>query len=257
MLQRELIVSQDTLLRALSWENLAEPHPVLIGVEYYRDEEAEREADQQAWAELGRLGLLEGNRLAPDFRDCLVVLSRPGNEFYAWIVGGKEDSDVVGILVAAIGRDALTVTRAQGQVRITPARPETPAETLIAQLPEHPPARAQSISVARAEYEQTTGSTGEVRLTDAPNRTSPEARRLRSLLEEPRTRMIQLGTAARDRSARRRRDKFAILDVDSGRWVNHLTGGGKQGDEWIVAAPATPQLLTRLLYERQQAFRDN
>lgn len=251
MLQRELVMSQDALLRALRWENLAERHPVLASVEYFRDEVAEREADQQAFAEFARLGLIDGNRLNPDFRDALVVLSRPGSEFYAWIVSGPEQ--VRTALVAAIGRDALLLTREDQQVRLGPTRPETMAETLVAQFPEHPPAKARSISVARSEYEKSGQPSEEVSLTNNPGATSYDVRRLQALVQEPRVRTIQLGVAMRDRSAQRRRDKFAVLDLESGRWENHVSSG--QGEDWIVAAPATPQLITSLLYERQQALR--
>lgn len=245
-------MSQDALLRALRWENLAERHPVLASVEYFRDAEAEREADQQAFAEFARLGLIDGNRLDPEFRDALVVLSRPGSEFYAWVVDGGEKVSTV--LVAAIGRDALLLTRDEEHVRLKPARPEAMAETLVAQFPEHPPARAQSISVARSEYEQSAKPSDEVSLRSNPSSTSYEVRRLNALMQEPRIRTMQLCVAGRDRSAQRNRDKFAVLDLESGRWTSHVTGDSGKGDDWIVAAPATPQLLTSLLYERQQAL---
>ncbi|MQA11031.1 MAG: hypothetical protein GEU98_21240 [Pseudonocardiaceae bacterium] len=250
MIRREYDLPVWALAACLRWDNLGEGHPVFAETPLWRNEQAERELDEATRDELARCGLLEATgRVDPDFRDTLIVLTRPGTEFSCW---AKHTEGSYRMLVAAIGRDTVLLTRVDEQVRFRPARPETPAEELVAQLPELGPAKAHAVNVPRSAYDELLNPTN----TGIVHRRGgdPDAKRLYNILDQPRLHTAELHAATRDRSGMRKRARQAtVLDTEQGRWLISLKPGGQPGDDWIVTAPATPQLLASTLYE----MRDN
>jgi hypothetical protein len=252
-----------TLATVWQRENLGELHNTLVNVPAWRDEEAEREALQDATAELAQRGLLVGRDLHADLRDTLNLLARPAMEYYGWVAYTEEETSVsLAVLVAAAGKDAVLVVRDDQQVHIGPTRPEGMAETLIGHLPAVPAARGRSMNLPEAEVRQLVAD----RMYAAPGASKPlpaeafdifdrasmaeDARDLVTALDQPRSGGGELYVAARVRSGERRRCENPVVYVDTqqGRWMTQLSSG-RPGERWIVSAPASRQLLLSKLNE--------
>jgi hypothetical protein len=264
VLYQQVTLSLDTLATVWQRENLGDLHNILVDTPVWRDEEADREALHGATGELAQRGLLAGRDLHPDLRATLHVLARPGMEYYGWISYTEADGKEVNlaVLVAAVGQDAVLVVRDGQQVHLRPSRAEGMAETLVGHLPAIPAARGRSVNLPENEVRHLVAD----RMHATPGSTKPlpaeafaiferasmaeDARDLLTAMDQPRSGGGELYVAARVRSGERRRCENPVVYVDTqqGRWMTQLSSG-RQGERWIVSAPASRQLLLSKLNE--------
>jgi hypothetical protein len=248
----------DTLNTVLRWEKIDEAHTVLAATPVWRDDDARREADQRAWAELTQQGMAVGQQLEPGFRGSLIALTRPAVEFFGWIT---TPSGTVGVLAAAAGVEAVLVVRADQTAWLHPTRPDALAEAVVAQLPAIPAAAGRSLNVPAAGGGQQTRDADEgFSGFGSQQGPTPDERLLATLMAEPRVGGGQLYAAVRDSLDRRHKapNPLSYIDVapersSQGRWMTQLTANSS-GQNWVVAAPATPQVLTTKLYESYRAL---
>jgi hypothetical protein len=243
------------------WEDIGEPHNVLADAMTWLDEDEQRAADRQAWDLLARHGLAGPRGLHPEFRDLVRLIDRPETEFFGWITAPQVD---IGVLVSVGRRNAGLVVRDQpaGVVRVHRIHPDGALDALMAQLPPVPPARGASVSVPEAEMRERPGprvrplaeQTGFTSLAavrreqEASER--PEVTALKEIVNQPRTGGGQLYAARwTSMGVRKRVERPVIyLDTATGRWLTQVRRS-PSGESWVVAAPATPQLLASRLRE--------
>jgi EspG family len=257
VLRGRIGLSLDTLNTVLRWEKVDEAHTVLAATPVWRDDEAQREANQRAWAELTQQGLTVARQLEPGFRGTLIALMRPAVEFFGWI---STPNGTIGVLVAASGNESVLVVRADQMAWLHPTRPDTLAEAVVAQLPTVPAAAGRSLNVPEASLTARGGRHGHgddegfsgFGSQDGP---TPDVKLLTALMAEPRVGGGQLYAAVRDGLDRRCKAPHALSYLDvapgrsgQGRWMTQLTPSSS-GENWVFVAPATPQALTTKLYE--------
>lgn len=251
MLHRPVTVSVESLELAFGWLR-AETHTTLAGNSPWRDDEAQRDADRRALTEFAELGLAGPHGLDPDFQDTMGALAHPQIEFYGWM--GTQTSSI-SVLVANAGVEAALAVREGDTVTLQQIRREGLADALVAQLPPLPAAHGRSVNIR----EQDMPSGAEVRRTisrdedfgglhrSQPSENSDIAQ-LHRILALPRIGGGKLYTALRDRSGRRHRQPhpLAYLDTPEGRWITQVQQN-RTGDNWIIAAPASPDWLVSRL----------
>lgn len=219
-------VSLTDLVSVVQRDNLGEPHAVLVGGERYVPTR-----------------FATGDSPPNEVRDAVEVVQRARFEYYGWVTSA---ADSYAVLVAAIGRAGVVLTRTGDRVTLCGADPDRLAESLVLWLPEVPAGRGAAMSVRAAAYNQA----GDGVLQRAGSARSLEARRLEALLSAPRLGGAQLYTARRDHTGTRRRSRESIivLDVDHlGRWLVYTTSGG--GERHVNAVPGTPRMLSTKLAE--------
>jgi hypothetical protein len=263
VLHQQVTLSQDTLATVWHRENLGVLHNTLAGVAYWHDDEGQRDALNRASGELAQQGLLAGRDLDPDFRDTLNLLARPSVEYYGWIsTTDGETTTHLSVLLAGTDQDAIMVVREGDKIQLSAARPDGLAETLVGMTPPVQPARARSVNLPEAEISQLAAqreASGKP-LPDSAfsvfHRASmvDDAKELFATAELPRIGGGQLYVAARDRYGERRRCPQPLLYIDTrqGRWMTQRSGA--PGEQWIVSAPASRQLLISRLHEMRNAL---
>jgi hypothetical protein len=262
VLYDEIELSLDTLRTVWFRENLGDMHTTLVDTAYWLNEDDRRDALGSTSGELAKRGLLAGRDLLPDFRETLEVLARPTVEFYGWLATAEEQHTV---LVAAYGRDAVLVTRQGSRVRLGPARPDGLVETLVGQLPPTPAAKGRSVNLPESGVRALAAVRGDAPAGQArPLRPdayagfgraseAEDAQELLEVLEQPRTAAGELYVAVRTPTGERRRCRHHLnyVDTEQGRWMTQLSGD-RPGDGWLVAAPASRQLLISKLQEMRK-----
>ena len=246
------------------WENLGEVPNVLADTVVWLDEDSQREADQNARAVLADQGLISRSGLHPELRQWVTVLARPEVEFYGWITGPQLEISVLATATRNMGILLVRDTTAE-TVRVHPVHPDGLRDALIAQLPPVPAGHGRSLSVPEADMreqparrgrhaEEETGFAGFAAASGHNTGTHPDVRFLRELMAQPRTGGGQLYAARRTTMGTRKRIERPVvyLDTATGRWLTQLRRN-PSGDGWIVAAPATPQLIASRLHEALQA----
>jgi EspG family len=252
--QRDRIdVSNDVVKAFWRWENQDAVHVTLVSTLEYLDDEGRQEADRRALGELSALGLAANGHVRPELRATIQALTRPDVEFYGWVGTPQQ---MVGMLVAARGGVAvLAVAHGQG-VTLCPVRPDGLAEALIDHLPVMPPAQGRSINVLESDltgsgrHSQEDGFAGFAAVGE-----SADVRMMKALMAQPPLGGGQLHVAARGRDGRRHTCPAPItyVDVPEGRWLTQVTTNGS-GQNWVIATPATSQLLVAKLYEMYRAL---
>lgn len=253
-------ISAETLSGAAAVENLGDVHFTMAATPMWRDEEATREHAQATMANLNRLGLADRRGLDPDFRDTVLTLARPAQEFTAIFV---QDDEVVHALAACTGNDALIAVRRGDVVDLRPARRDLLAEALVHVLPHLPAARGRAVNVPEADvnpqqappsrHRRDEGFGGLQRREDAQS--NPDVAHLHRILAQEKIGGGQLFAGVRDRGGRPRTSPFPLsfMDTPDGRWMNQTTTT-RTGEKWIIAAPANNDLLITRLYEMQQSL---
>ncbi|MGH3862909.1 ESX secretion-associated protein EspG [Actinokineospora sp.] len=241
VLPRSLTLPVDTLARILTWENLGEPHRTLAPTPVWRSASAESDAERDARAQAAQLGLLDRRgRVEAEVAASLSVVCRPRVEFYGWINDGKE---TIGVLAAAIGREAILAIGDGEQVWLSQAKADGLAQAAAAQTPDVPPARSDTVSVLRSEA------------ADRRSQPSPQVRLVRRIAELPVTGSGELHVAVRDSMGRRRQSPRPLnyADTPHGRWLNHATPLST-GDDRVTVAPATRADLAAMLTRMHSAL---
>jgi hypothetical protein len=239
------------LISLLRRENLGDPHAVFAGGERYVSPRFADEAADQLRRELAGAGL-GGRESLYDFVDELALVQRASTEWYGWVTGDNEN---YAVLAASAGRRAAVVVRLGERVRFEAVEPDRLVEAFVHRLPAMRPAAGEPISVLAAEFDAR-GERQEGSIMRRSGSGRPDgARRLDSLLREPRLGGAKLYAASRDRAGVRGRSAewLTVLDVASGRWVIYPTLG--RGERAINAVPGTPHTLAAKLTELHRTIR--
>jgi hypothetical protein len=251
VLRDQVALPVDVLTTVLRWEGVDQAHTVLSATARWMDDDARREDDRKAFAELANLGLADD----AGFRAVMHMLARPAMECYGQV---SDQTGSTQLLAASGDTGAVLVTRVGETVWLQSIRPDSLVEAVVWQLPQVPAAHGRSLNTPEAEL--TDGRTasddeGFQGFTHS-NSQSADARMLRALMAEPRTGAGQLHVAKRDNMGRRQRSPQPLNYIDvaagrpvEGRWMTQLTA------QWVYAAPASPQTLTAKLHEMHRALR--
>jgi hypothetical protein len=193
----------------------------------WTDDAGDREAQAAAWTEFREVRWVDGRGLlADDAADCLDVLGRPSVEYTAIVArDGRQDS----IVLAGRGDVGVLAVRKGDAVTLTPVRHRAPAETLLRQVPDVPPAPVDALNV---------------RIADAATGSTPDARLLADLGRRPLVGQGELYVAVRDRHGRRQLSPpLRYQDYRIGRVVVVAADG------YLSVAPGTKSLLLTRLRE--------
>jgi hypothetical protein len=236
------------LISLIRKEKLGEPHPLFAGGERYGSPRFAAEAERLMREELASHGL--GDRTAlTDFVQNLALVQRAGTEYYGWMTNGEQK---YATLVAASGRRAFAIMRAGNRVTFERIDSEELINEFVYRLPEVQAGVGEAISVRAADV----GARQSGAIMRRSQSSRPDgARRLETLLQEPRLGGAKLYASNRDQDGNRRRSRewLTLLDLITGRWLVHPTLG--RGERTINAAPGTAPLIAAKLAELQRTAR--
>jgi hypothetical protein len=175
----------------------------------------------------------------------LTVLCRASVEFFGWIHDGTR---TIGVLTAAIGREALLAIRDGNVVRLSQIRSSRLPEMLVGQIPDLPAGRIRPMRIARAELAATTRDgrrRSETGVGSYP--ASEQARMARQLANLPTLGTGELYVAVRDSMGRRRAvaEPLRYTDTPQGRYGYQITTAGGEGHV-LIGGMTRPDLATRL-----------
>lgn len=216
-------------------ERLGEPHPVLGSAGFYTYQDMSGTFDRACLGLLTELGLANGERLEPEFRETLRVLAQPGRELYCWSSYADPAGDEA-FLVAALENDAVALRTSGDTVLLQAVEESRFVEEFVALLPEVPAARVPRISLARNEFDR--------RDENRDHLAGPGAAdRLEAALKAPRDALHQLHVATRTDGGRQRSEPLSVID---------LTGTGRilvyvDGHDRLQQVPGTPSRITAAL----------
>jgi hypothetical protein len=182
----------------------------------------------------------------------LAVLCRPGAEFYGWIYRGDK---TVGVLAAAIGREAILAVRDGDSVSLSQIRPESLPEELVAQTAEVPPGRGEAFSLLQSEALASVGGRQPTEAGVGTRPASTEVRLAQKIAGLPTIGGGQLSVAVRDGLGRRRAtmQPLRFADTRAGRWLNQMSPLGN-GENRILIAPASRRDLVIRLREMHRTL---
>jgi ESX secretion-associated protein EspG len=253
VLPKPLTLPAETLARLVALEQLGELHITLKPMAVWRPRDVEHETETRVRAEFAGMGLFDRRgRLDVELVASLAVLCRPGVEFYGWINDGEK---TVGVLAAAIGREAILAVRDGDSVSLRQIRPESLADELVGQTAEVRPGRGEAFSLLQSDA---LASVGGRRATEAGVGSRPasaEVRLAQKIAELPTTGGGQLYVAVRDGVGRRRATEQPLRYADTvhGRWLNHMTDAGN-GERRVLIAPASRRDLVIRLQELHRSL---
>ncbi|MFB9906123.1 ESX secretion-associated protein EspG [Allokutzneria oryzae] len=242
-----MTVSLDSLITALRWHGVDEPHNVLGSQPLWLSDEARHAADERAWAELSQRGLARQRRLAPWLLSAMRVVARPDTEIYGWFSLRTAN---ISVLAATAEEDGVVVSRNAETVQISPLPTKDLAQCVCMQLPVATVGRNRSISVREADFDGERPEPDSDEFTGlARPKEDPEVHALRALMARPRLGGGQLVAARRVGSGTRRRSAGTLSYVDTvdGRWVTY-TSTDHSGQSWIHAVPGSPGVLVERLH---------
>lgn len=233
-----MVVRQETVLDAATVHWAAEQAqlvlpPVLAPEPAWRSEDAEAARAERAREELAREGFLDYDGLAEDFEHSLRVLCRAPAEVSAYV----QTEELTYRLHAAAGKRAGAFACYLPRDRrflLRPARLDALATAVVRELPEHPPARSVSYSVAVED------------LTAEEPR--GQAARVAAIFAQRRYAGGQVFVGARDHRGHRRSEPVTFVDTEQGRWLSHRSADGR----YVVALPGSDGALLAKLDQ----FRD-
>lgn len=247
VLPKPLTMPAEALVRLVALENLGELHVTLKPPALWRPKQVEHEVETRAREQFAQQGLFDRRgRLDVELVASLSVLCRPGAEFYGWITIAER---TIGVLAAAIGREAILAIREGDSVSLNQIRPENLPEVLVAQTADVPPGRGEAFSLLQSEALASVGGRMRTEAGVGTRPASTEVRLAQKIAELPRIGGGQLSVAVRDSLGRRRATEQPLryADTPNGRWLNHTTA--VNGDNRILIAPASRRDLVVRLQE--------
>lgn len=253
VLPKPLTLPAEALVRMVALENLGELHVTLRPPALWRPKRVQHEVETRTRAEFARMGLFDRRgRLDVELVASLTVLCRAGAEFYGWISGGER---TLGVLAAAVGREAILAVRDGSSVSLRQIRPELLPEALVDQTADVPPGRGGAFSLLQSEALASVGGRQRTEAGVGTRPASAEVRLAQKLAELPTTGGGQLSVAVRDSVGRRRAttEPLRYADTDGGRWLNHMTAAGN-GESRILIAPAGRRDLVVRLQEMHRTL---
>ena len=242
-------IAVSPLFSLLQRENLGDPHTILAGGERYFSPRFAAEAERVIEQELAATGLGD-DREYRKFVELVTVVQHATVEFYGWITGVDEN---YGVLVASLGRQAVSAVRVGDTVRFELCAADRMIEVLVSRLPEVPAGRGAAFTVGHADFHSRSRA-GTIMRPTGPTR--PEkARRLDALLDTRRRYVTKIYAAKRDDDGCRQRSQrwVTVLDLVDGRWVLSVTQA--RGEKWIGAGPGTSQVIADRLTELARSVR--
>jgi len=180
----------------------------------------------------------------------LAVLCRASVEFFGWIHDGEQ---TIGVLTAAIAREALLAIRDGDLVWLSQIRSSKLAEVLVGQVPDLPAGRTRPMRVARAELAATTRDGRRRSETGVGSYPASESARLaRQLADLPTLGTGELYVAVRDSMGRRRAvaEPLRYLDTQRGRYGYQITTADGE-DHVLIVGVTRSNLATRLRDEHR------
>lgn len=241
-----MTVPVDVLAWLVRAEGLGELHVVLAPAARWIPRTARNELESRYREEVrARFGTDE------DALGSLAVLCRATSEFYGWIsVGGT----AIGVLAAAIGGEAMLAVREGDSVWLSQVRRSVLAEALVAQTPEVPAARAQSVTVDLTEVLATSAGQQPTASGVSLRQASQQVRLVKQITEWDTTGCGEFYVAVRDGMGRRIgvSQPLCYADTVRGRFMNYVTGTGSAAR--ITVAPACRSHLTARLEEMHRSL---
>lgn len=245
MLQGKVSFSLETYENVLARHpELGDAHLTLLGGEMWYSDAEQATVDARSMEELRRLGFTSGDRVSADLYDVMVVLQRPGIEYYTFAsINGRS----ITARTAALGRDAVLAVSDGEMLSLYPVKVEQLAQALVWSLPETPPANVLSMSCAEADYQAI--ARGEML---PPGGSAHDAKRVKPWLLAERINVGQLYCAVRDGSGGRRRNERPPfwIDTESGRILVAVDAGG-----WITVQGAHAGHLATKLHQLEAECR--
>ncbi|HTI26279.1 MAG TPA: ESX secretion-associated protein EspG [Kutzneria sp.] len=177
------------------------------------------------YEDLERGGLARGRQLDPNLFDALRLLARPHVQLDTIATLDRQRGLMLHAAAVAVGQRALLAVQQGGTMRLEYIRDTALAASLVALLPPHQPGPGQQVSVPASELAQ-------------PNRHSPEAQTLTTMLGEPVLRLGQFAGAMFDeQGVGRRMPGLSWFDTEAGRYLG-VAGRGRDGEDWATLSPA-------------------
>lgn len=242
-----LEISLNALLAAMSKAGY-EAQDVFAGTERYVPPSAGR-IDGDAAAELGDHGLLRGNELDETFEHTLRVISVAHTEYFAYVRCGEAQ---YGVLVAALGRAAITAVSEGDRVLLKPAGEGDLTKVLAKHLPEFPATNFRPFSASRRDAAGNDHDAVDIFNDDTG--TSRDAHDLRNILVPPFHGTGYLHVARRAGGGKRVQAEQAItyVDIDAGRVGFDVTGPAD--NQHILAFPGDNTSLAERLTRLRRAL---
>jgi hypothetical protein len=214
------------------------PMPPAISISYpLRSADDGARIARQAFGELHRGGLADGDDVHPDLLATLRALGKGARRYYAML--GAADGTTGGHLVAVEKAGAVLATLVPGGLRLDPVPPGEPARVLVSRLPPAPAAQGRALRVRE-------------------DRPGDGAASLRELVNAERTFVAHLYAEKRDLSGNVERcpDPLVAFDVaggsQRGRWYTRRRPWG--GAAWVLACPASAETLVATLTDMDAAL---
>jgi len=208
---------------------------------------------QQAFEELGRAGLANGDNVDPDLLDAMRLVAAAPLELHGWV--SQPDRPTLSVVAASTDRNAMLYVGTEEDFQLWPISTDKLAASVVGLMPPLRPGEGHSISVPLSAYREIVETGGYrdpkysmLESNRRPSRLETDCRELLSLLRQRRLGGGRIYAAARPRTGSRRKSQYPVtyLDTESGRWLLKYNRG-YGGDLWVVFAPATADLLVREL----------
>ncbi|MGH3625537.1 MAG: ESX secretion-associated protein EspG [Sciscionella sp.] len=222
--------------------------PVAVSISYpVRSLDNGSRMAKEASTELGRAGLVRGERVHPDLAAALRALVNAERRYYGMYLSAASPSGS-GPLVAVHGSAAVLAMLDARHLHLRPVPPEKAVAALIAALPPNRPGSGRSLSFRADELSadgrpvRPASARGSVMVPTSV--TQGDVDRYVRLMTRPRAAMTYLYSVHDDR---RCTHPLIALDIDGdGRWLTSRQPGSG-GVEWIGATPATATTMIEQL----------
>jgi hypothetical protein len=238
-LARPVRLSVDAVARMLRLQELGSPQVVIQPEVTWEGPDRDPARDAAAWAEFAAAGLVDRpGRLDAEATAALAVLGRASVEYFGWL--STESGQTGGILVAALGREAVWVVRRRDRLRLESIATSGLVESFVDALAGPPPARIDAVNVRTSDLRDRAATDG--LLPGLPSG-SRDAAVVHALLAQPVTGLGELYVAARDRRGRYRMSEQPVRyrDTAAGRVMIIISG------DHVSIAPGTNAVLTERL----------
>lgn len=222
-----------------------DPHPTLARGKLWYDPDERRQLARDVHNELERAGLARGGRPSAEFLDVMHVLERPEVEYYSRCL---IDNRSVSVRVARSGRTAFLVIANNDTMFVYPGHPDSAVRDVVAQLPDTPAARVQSLSFSEADFADADAG----RVSGQTSGSIADAKAAVRWLRVPRLHAGRLYAAVRNGHGGRRRTEVPPFwaDTEQGRILM-----SKDDQGWFTLYGAATQNIENALEQLEDALR--
>jgi hypothetical protein len=226
----------------LHLQELGSPQVVIQPAAVWHEPDRDPATDETVWAEFAAAGLVDRpGRLTAEAVDVLAVLGRASVEYFGWL--STDSGRVGGVLVAALGQQAVYVVRHRDRLRCTGITASGLVEAFVDALSGPAPARIDAVNIRTDDLYGVDDSDG--LLPAVPSGARDTAR---ALLTRPVTGLGELYVAVRDQQGRYRVSEQPVWyrDTTAGRVMIIVSG------DHVSIAPGTDTVLTERLRRAYQ-----